>query len=249
MTDICREMGVRTDVPFRDLTEQRKGHRLPRPRGEEAHLLPQQELQPGGRAGLHLLQRRLYRGKRTRQGQGREGHEARRKIPEGRGLPGLPRHAPVRCRPRAEAARHFAGRGLHDDALGAVSTGCSGVPDSLPEEMRPMAESICEAFESTAKRLHRPGARLPDARPLGLHALHRRAAAHAARPRRAQPHDRRSLCARRAVHRSAPVEHRGPDRRDARSRRRRQLRHLGRPRHADSEGSRLDRRNGPRSGR
>ena len=27
------------------------------------------------------------------------------------------------------------------------------VPGSLPEEMRPMAESICEAFESTAKRL------------------------------------------------------------------------------------------------
>ena len=27
------------------------------------------------------------------------------------------------------------------------------MPDSLPEEMRPMAESICEAFESTAKRL------------------------------------------------------------------------------------------------
>ena len=28
-----------------------------------------------------------------------------------------------------------------------------GVPGSLPEEMRPMAESICEAFQSTAKRL------------------------------------------------------------------------------------------------
>lgn len=68
MTDICRQMGVRTDVPFRDLTKNEKGHRLPRPRGEEAHLLPQQEFQPGGRAGLHLLQRRLYRRKRTRQG-------------------------------------------------------------------------------------------------------------------------------------------------------------------------------------
>ena len=28
-----------------------------------------------------------------------------------------------------------------------------GVPDSLPEEMRPMAESICESFQSTARRL------------------------------------------------------------------------------------------------
>ena len=29
----------------------------------------------------------------------------------------------------------------------------NGVPASLPEEMRPMAESICEAFHHTAKRL------------------------------------------------------------------------------------------------
>ena len=28
-----------------------------------------------------------------------------------------------------------------------------GVPESLPEEMRPMAQSICDAFQSTAKRL------------------------------------------------------------------------------------------------
>ena len=29
----------------------------------------------------------------------------------------------------------------------------AGVPDSLPEEMRPMAESICESFQTAAKRL------------------------------------------------------------------------------------------------
>ena len=29
----------------------------------------------------------------------------------------------------------------------------AGVPDSLPEEMRPMAESICESFQTVAKRL------------------------------------------------------------------------------------------------
>ena len=36
--------------------------------------------------------------------------------------------------------------------LGAIEPSWN-VPGSLPEEMRPMAESICEAFESTAKRL------------------------------------------------------------------------------------------------
>ena len=31
MTDVCRDMGVRTDVPFRDLTDAEKGDRVPRP--------------------------------------------------------------------------------------------------------------------------------------------------------------------------------------------------------------------------
>ena len=29
----------------------------------------------------------------------------------------------------------------------------AGVPASLPEEMRPMAESICQSFQTVAKRL------------------------------------------------------------------------------------------------
>ena len=37
--------------------------------------------------------------------------------------------------------------------LSALVKWVQGVPDSLPEEMRPMAQSICGAFESTAKRL------------------------------------------------------------------------------------------------
>ena len=37
--------------------------------------------------------------------------------------------------------------------LEALVEWVKGVPGSLPKEMRPMAESICEAFESTAKRL------------------------------------------------------------------------------------------------
>ena len=37
--------------------------------------------------------------------------------------------------------------------LAALVEWVHGVPDSLPEEMYPMAESICEAFASTAKRL------------------------------------------------------------------------------------------------
>lgn len=37
--------------------------------------------------------------------------------------------------------------------LSSLVTWIKGVPDSLPGEMRPMAESICEAFLGTARRL------------------------------------------------------------------------------------------------
>ena len=92
MTDVCRAMGVRTDVPFRELTERGEGHRLPRPGGEEAHLLQGEEFQRRGGAGLHLLQRGVHRGERPRQGEGREGHEAGGEIPEGGPVPRLRRH-------------------------------------------------------------------------------------------------------------------------------------------------------------
>ena len=57
MTDVCRD-GTG------------KGHRLPRPGREKAYLLPRQELEPGRRAGLYLLQRRLHRRKCSCKGQG-----------------------------------------------------------------------------------------------------------------------------------------------------------------------------------
>ena len=37
--------------------------------------------------------------------------------------------------------------------LGDLVQWVAGVPDTLPEEMRPMAESICESFQTVAKRL------------------------------------------------------------------------------------------------
>ena len=37
--------------------------------------------------------------------------------------------------------------------LGELVQWVAGVPDTLPEEMRPMAESICESFQTVAKRL------------------------------------------------------------------------------------------------
>ena len=42
---------------------------------------------------------------------------------------------------------------IHILTLSELVVWVKGVPQSLPEEMRPMAQSICEAFQATAKRL------------------------------------------------------------------------------------------------
>ena len=240
MTDICRQMGVRTDVPFRDLTEKEKDIVFHGP-AEKKHIFYHNK--NSNQAGE--LDFTYFNAVYTVE-------NALAKVKDEKGMKRVEKFLKEETCPECHGTRLSAAaraprlRGISlDDAcamtLSDLVDWVRGVPESLPEEMRPMAESICEAFESTAKRLIDLG--------LGYLTLHRRAAAHAARPRRAQPHDRRPLCARRAVDRSASVEHRGAYRRDARSRRRRQLRHLGRPRHTDLKRSRLDRRNGPRSGR
>ena len=147
MTDVCREMGVRTDVPFPRADGAGKGHRLPRPGGEKAHPLPAPKTP--NQAGeldftyfnaVYTVENALAKVKDEK------GMKRVEKFLKEDVCPDCQRHAPVRSGARAAAAGHFAGRSLHDDALGAVSTGWQGVPDSLPEEMRPMAESICEAF-------------------------------------------------------------------------------------------------------
>lgn len=58
----------------------------------------------------------------------------------------------------SEAARAPRLRGISLDeackmTLKELVDWVAGVPDSLPEEMRPMAESICESFRAVAKRL------------------------------------------------------------------------------------------------
>lgn len=71
----------------------------------------------------------------------------------------------------------------------------AGVPESLPEEMRPMANSICESFQTVAKRRWIWASAISAWIGAALYALHRRAAANAARPGGAQPYNRRSICA------------------------------------------------------
>ena len=114
MTDVCREMGVRTDVPFRELTEREKEIVYHGP-AEKKHIFYKPKNSARGRGtGLYLLQCGLHGGERPGQGQGREGHEARRKVPERGRLPGLPRNASFPDSTLPEAAQNFPRPGLHD---------------------------------------------------------------------------------------------------------------------------------------
>lgn len=192
MTDICRAMGVRTDVPFRDLTEQEKDIVYHGP-AEKKHIL--YHAKKAGSNDFAELDFTYYNAVYTVENalaKVKDEKGMKRKIPEGRCLPGLPRHAPVRRRPRAEGARHLAGRSLHDDARAAGRMG-AGRPGQPAGGHAPDGREHLRGVPEYRQTAHGPGTRLPDARPLGCHALHRRAPADAAGPCRAQPHDGRPL--------------------------------------------------------
>ena len=152
MTDICREMGVRTDVPFRDLTAREKDIVYHGP-AEKKHIFYHNK--NTGQAGdldftyfnaVYTVENALSKVK-DEKGMKRVEKFLKEDIcPDCRGtrLSGTARAPKLRGISLDEACTM---------TLSDLVDWVRGVPGSLPEEMRPMAESICEAFESTAKRL------------------------------------------------------------------------------------------------
>ena len=209
MTDVCREMGVRTDVPFRDLTDAGKGHRLSTAPPRKSTFSTTRKTPIRRASWTSPTINAVY-----------TVENALAKVKDEKGMKRVEKFLKEDVCPDcggtrlSGAARAPLLRGISlDDActmpLTELTEWVRGVPESLPEEMRPMAQSICEAFTATARRLLDLGLGYLVARPLRRDALHRRAPADAAGPRRAQPHDRRAVRAGRAVHRPAPVQHRG----------------------------------------
>ena len=152
MTDVCREMGVRTDVPFRDLTEREKEIVFHGP-AEKKHIF--YHAKNSNQAGE--LDFTYYNAVYTVE-------NALAKVKDEKGMKRVEKFLKEDVCPECGGTRLSAAarapllRGIPlSDAcamtLSALVDWVRGVPGSLPAEMRPMAESICAAFESTARRL------------------------------------------------------------------------------------------------
>ncbi len=152
MTDVCREMGVRTDVPFRDLTEREKEIVFHGP-AEKKHIF--YHAKNSNQAGE--LDFTYYNAVYTVE-------NALAKVKDEKGMKRVEKFLKEDVCPECGGTRLSAAarapllRGIPlSDAcamtLSALVDWVRGVPGSLPAEMRPMAESICAACESTAKRL------------------------------------------------------------------------------------------------
>lgn len=152
MTDVCREMGVRTDVPFRELTEREKDIVYHGP-AEKKHIL--YKAKKSNQAGE--LDFTYYNAIYTVE-------NALAKVKDEKGMKRVEKFLKEEVCPAcggsrlSEAARAPRLRGIGLDeackmTLGELVDWVAGVPDSLPEEMRPMAEAICESYQTVARRL------------------------------------------------------------------------------------------------
>ena len=154
MTDVCRAMGVRTDVPFRDLTEEEKSivydgpmvkkHIFYRPKNADA--LSAGELDFTYYSAVNTVLNAL------------------RKVKDEKGMKRVEKFLKEDTCPDCGGARLSAAaraprlRGIGLDKacqmpLAELLDWVEGVPASLPAEMRPMARSICESFRTPARRL------------------------------------------------------------------------------------------------
>ena len=152
MTDVCREMGVRTDIPFRELTEKEKEIVYNGP-AEKKHILYHSK--KTNQAGE--LDFTYYNAVYTVE-------NALSKVKDEKGMKRVEKFLKEDTCPDcrgsrlSEAARAPRLQGISLDAacrmtLSDLVKWVADVPSSLPEEMRPMAESICESFQTSAKRL------------------------------------------------------------------------------------------------
>lgn len=152
MTDVCRAMGVRTDVPFKDLTDKEKAIVYDGP-AIKKHIF----YHPKGSNDAAELDFTYFSAVRTVE-------NALSKVKDEAGMKRVERFLRLEECPDchgsrfSEAARAPKINGVSIDEvcrwpLTDVCQWVEKVPGTLPKEMRPMAQSICESFTHTAARL------------------------------------------------------------------------------------------------
>lgn len=154
MTDVCKEMGVRIDVPFRELTEQEKDIVYHGP-AEKKHILYHPKKSNSN--DFAELDFTYFNAVYTVE-------NALAKVKDEKGMKRVEKFLKEDICPDCHGTRLSAvarapklvGISLDEACsmtLAQLVEWVQRVPPSLPEAMRPMAERICEAFTGTAKRL------------------------------------------------------------------------------------------------
>ncbi len=152
MKDIARGMGVRTDVPFRDLTQKERDIVFNGPAVKRKVIY--QNKTSGAAGDMDFT---YFNAKYTVE-------NALAHVKDEKGMKRVERFLKTSVCPDcrgtrlSEEARAPKVRGISlDQACEMTLTGLTawtrGVPDTLPPEMRPMAVNICTSFLDTAKRL------------------------------------------------------------------------------------------------
>ena len=152
MTDVCREMGVRTDVPFNQLTDKERDIVF-HGSAEKKHIFYKSkntnqagELDFTYYNAVYTVQNALAKVKDEKGMKRVEKFLKTGTCPDcgGSRLSDAARAPLVRGISLAEACRM---------TLNELTGWVSGIPDTLPEEMRPMARNICESFLDASRRL------------------------------------------------------------------------------------------------
>ena len=139
MTDVCRAMGVRTDVPFNQLTDEEKNIVYYGP-AEKKHI--------------------FYKAKNT----DHTVENALSKVKDDKGMKRVEKFLKEEICPECQGtrlskeARKPLIRGIGLDKacqmpLNDLVEWVRGIPDSMPDEMKPMAREICDSFLDVSKRL------------------------------------------------------------------------------------------------
>lgn len=152
MTDVCRAMGVRTNVPFRDLTPEERKIVFEGP-AVKKHIL----YQPKNGEGATELDFTFFNAVYTVE-------NALSKVKDEKGMKRVERFLRSIPCPECGGTRLSAAARAPEVAGITLDEACrmtlkdlarwvDGLPATLPEAMRPMAENLAESFRSTARRL------------------------------------------------------------------------------------------------